>query len=75
MLEESHGIEGPAGPCSFREAVPYSSKANNSFTPYTVPSSRSQLGGGLAVHITNIKEHADARVTLKWGYEFELEDL
>ena len=71
MLEESHGIEGPAGPGSFRDAVPYPSKANNSFTPYTTPSSRSQLGGGLPVHITNIKEHADGRVTFYVGYEFE----
>jgi len=71
MLEESHGIEGPAGPGSFRDAVPYPSQANNSFTPYTTPSSRSQLGGGLAVHITNIKEHADGRVTFYVGYEFE----
>lgn len=71
MLEESHGIEGPAGPGSFRDAVPYPSKANNSFTPYTIPSSRSQLGGGLPVHITNIKKHADGRVTFYVGYEFE----
>jgi M6 family metalloprotease-like protein len=71
MLEESHGIEGPAGPGSFRDAVPYPSKANNSFTPFTTPSSRSQLGGGLPVHITNIKEHADGRVTFYVGYEFE----
>jgi hypothetical protein len=71
MLEESHGIEGPTGPGSFRDAVPYPSKANNSFTPFTIPSSRSQLGGGLSVHITNIKEHADGRVTFFVGYEFE----
>lgn len=71
MLEESHGIEGPAGPGSFRDAVPYPSKANNSFTPFTTPSSRSQLGGGLPVHITNIKKHADGRVTFFVGYEFE----
>ena len=71
MLEESHGIEGPAGPSSYRDLVPYPTRANDSFTPYTVPSSRSQLGGGLPVHITNIHELADGRITFYIGYEFE----
>ena len=31
-----------------RRSVPFPSKANNSFTPYTTPSSKSQLGGGAA---------------------------
>src|SRR5262249_787721 len=55
ILEESHGVEGPAGPRVFLSAVPYPSTANNAFTPYTTPSSRSQLGGGLPVYITNIR--------------------
>src|SRR6185295_18277052 len=38
MLEESHGIEGPAGPSSNRDLVPYPSRTNDSFTPYTIPS-------------------------------------
>ena len=46
-------------------------RANDSFTPYTVPSSRSQLGGGLAIHITNIRELPDGRITFYVGYEFE----
>jgi hypothetical protein len=46
VLQESHGVEGPAGPRSFISAVPYPSAANDSFTPLTTPSSRSQLGGG-----------------------------
>jgi M6 family metalloprotease-like protein len=71
LLEESHGIEGPAGPGSFRDAVPYPSKSNTAFTPHTTPSSRSQLGGGLPVHITNIRELDDGRVTFYIGYEFQ----
>jgi len=71
MLEESHGIEGPSGPSSFRDLVPYPTRANDSFTPYTVPSSRSQLGGGLAIHLTNIRELPDGRITFYIGYEFE----
>jgi M6 family metalloprotease-like protein len=71
LLEESHGIEGPAGPRSFRSSVPFPSPSNDSFTPYTTPSSRSQLGGGLPVHITNIRKLADGRVTFHIGYEFE----
>src|SRR5262249_16829904 len=55
VLEESHGVEGPAGPTVHLGLVPYPSAANDSFTPETTPSSRSPLGGGLPVHITNIK--------------------
>src|SRR5262249_50637925 len=68
ILEESHGVEGPAGPRVFLGSVPFPSKANTAFTPYTVPSSRSQLGGGLPVHITNIRRLADGRITFQVGY-------
>ena len=55
ILEESHGVEGPAGPRVFLDSVPFPSNSNRAFTPFTTPSSRSQLGGGLPVHITNIR--------------------
>src|SRR5262245_268344 len=71
FLEESHGVEGPAGPRVFTSSIPYPSAANNAFTPYTTPSSRSQLGGGLPVYITNIRRLADGRVTFYIGYEYE----
>ncbi len=71
VLEESHGIDGPSGPRVFPESVPFPSGANNAFTPYTTPSSRSQLGGGRPVHLTNIRRLADGRVTFYVGYEFE----
>jgi hypothetical protein len=71
ILEESHGVEGPAGPRVFLGSVPFPSKANTAFTPYTVPSSRSQLGGGLPVHITNIRRLADGRITFQVGYEYQ----
>jgi M6 family metalloprotease-like protein len=71
VLEESHGIDGPAGPRTYLRAVPYPSDANHSFTPYTTPSSRSLLGGGLPVFITNIRQLADGRITFQIGYEFE----
>jgi M6 family metalloprotease-like protein len=70
VLEESHGVEGPAGPRVFLSAVPYPSTANNAFTPYTTPSSRSQLGGGLPVYITNIRRLPDGRITFFVGYEY-----
>src|SRR5262249_39822729 len=66
-LEESHGVEGPAGPRVFLQAIPYPSPANNAFTPFTTPSSRSQLGGGLPVHITNIRRLPDGRITFHLG--------
>jgi hypothetical protein len=69
-LVESHGIGGPPGPGVYLDSVPYPSPSNNSFTPHTTPSSRSQLGGGLPVHITNIRRLPDGRITFYVGYEY-----
>jgi M6 family metalloprotease-like protein len=71
VLEESHGVEGPQGPNVFRDSVPYPSKANDAFTPFTTPSSRAQLGGGVPVFITNIRRLPDGRVTFHVGYEYQ----
>jgi M6 family metalloprotease-like protein len=70
VLEESHGIAGPPGPRVFPSSVPYPSRSNSTFTPYTMPSSRSLQGGGLPVHITNIQRLADGRITFWIGYEY-----
>jgi M6 family metalloprotease-like protein len=70
ILEESHGVEGAPGPGVYLSSVPYPSAANNSYTPYTTPSSRSQLGGGLPVHITNITRQADGKISFYIGYEY-----
>jgi hypothetical protein len=70
-LEESHGVEGARGPSSFPTSVPFPSTANNSFTPYTTPSSKSQLGGGLPVWITSIRKLPDGRITFHVGYEYQ----
>lgn len=71
ILEESHGVEGPSGPRMFLADVPYPSAANDAYTPFTTPSSRSLLGGGLPVHLTNIRQHSDGRVSFHIGYEFQ----
>ena len=71
ILEESHGVEGPAGPRVFLNSVPWPSKNNHSFTTYTTPSSRSQMGGGQPVNITNIRQLDDGRIAFEIGYEFE----
>jgi M6 family metalloprotease-like protein len=70
ILEEAHGVEGPTGPTVHLTAVPYPSQANNAFTPDTTPSSRSPLGGGLPVHITEIRRLPDGRITFHVGYEY-----
>ena len=70
-LIESHGVAGPAGPRVFPSDVPYPSTANDSYTPYTIPSSRSPLGGGEPVFITNIRRLEDGRVAFQIGYEYE----
>jgi len=70
ILEESHGVDGPSGPRVFLNSVPFPSQSNNAFTPFTTPSSRAQMGGGLPVHITNIRRLPDGRVTFFVGYEY-----
>ncbi len=70
-LEESHGIEGRGGPSSATGAVPFPSPSNDSFTPYTIPSSKAKNGGGLDVFITSITRHPDGRVTFHVGYEYQ----
>ncbi|MFO0809956.1 MAG: M6 family metalloprotease domain-containing protein [Gemmataceae bacterium] len=70
ILEESHGVEGPTGPTVHLSAVPYPSPASNAFTPDTTPSSVSPVGGGLPVHITDVRRLPDGRVTFHVGYEY-----
>jgi immune inhibitor A len=71
QLEESHGVEGPAGPSSFPAMVPFPSAANDAFTPFTTPSSRAHLDGGRPVYITNIRRIADGRISFQIGYEYQ----
>jgi M6 family metalloprotease-like protein len=71
IVEESHGVDGPAGPRVFLRSVPYPSIANQAFTPFTTPSSRSQLGGGLPVYLTNIRQLPDGRISFQIGYEYQ----
>lgn len=72
FLEESHGVEGASGPQLFPGAVPFPSPANHSFTPFTIPSSKSQLGpGGLDVSITDIRRLKDGRIAFRIGYDVQ----
>ena len=71
ILEESHGVAGPQGPRLFSGLVPFPSDANRAFTPFTIPSSRSQLPGGLPVYITNIQKRPDGKITFHVGYEYQ----
>jgi M6 family metalloprotease-like protein len=70
VLEESHGIGGPDGPSRYLGSVPYPSKSNTAFTPYTTPSSKPAKPGGVPVHITNIRRLPDGRITFHIGYEY-----
>ena len=71
MLEESHGVEGPSGPRVHLGFVPYPSDSNDAFTPHTTPSSRSQMGGGFPVHLTQIRRLPDGRISFTVGAEFD----
>lgn len=68
-LEAAHGNVTPDRAVRYLDAVPFPSKANTAFTPDTLPSSRSPLGGGFPVHITNIRKLPDGRITFWIGYE------
>jgi M6 family metalloprotease-like protein len=70
MLVESHGIDSPKAPETKLNMVPYPSEVNQAFTPDTMPSSRSPLGGGLPVHITQIQRLEDGRIAFVIGYEY-----
>jgi M6 family metalloprotease-like protein len=67
VLEESHGVEGPPGPRLYPPSVPFPSASNDAFTPHTTPSSRSLLGGGLPVHLTQIRRLPDGRIAVTLG--------
>jgi len=71
ILEESHGVEGATGPRVFLAQVPFPSRANDAFTPYTTPSSKSHLGGGLPVYVTAIRRLPGGRITFHIGYEYQ----
>ena len=70
ILEAAHGIEGSPAPRVFLSDIPYPSQANEAFTPYTTPSSRSRLGGGLPVYISSIRRLPDRRIAFHLGYEY-----
>lgn len=70
LLEESHGVTTPDGPARFLGSVPYPSKSNTAFTPYTTPASRPVKPGGLPVNITNIRKLPDGRIIFHIGYEY-----
>jgi M6 family metalloprotease-like protein len=69
-LCESHGIDGPTGPQVHLASVPFPSEFNNAFTPDTTPSSRSPLGGGLPVHLTEIRRLPDGKIAFSIGYDY-----
>jgi hypothetical protein len=65
------GVDGSSGPSVFLSSVPYPRSANGAFTPHAMPWSRSQLGGGLFVNLTNIRRLADGRIAFHIGYEYQ----
>src|SRR5262249_38758536 len=69
-LEESHGVTTPDGPVRLQGPVPSHRPYTHAFTPYTTPSRSSAKGGGLPVHIPNIRRLPDGRVTFFVGYEY-----
>jgi M6 family metalloprotease-like protein len=83
VLEEAHGIAGPSGPRLYPWGVPFprlpntgkgdstGKKDNDAFTPYTLPSSRSLLGGGASIYITNIDKRTDGKITFHIGYQYQ----
>jgi M6 family metalloprotease-like protein len=71
VLEAAHGVAGSAGLRSDIRNVPFPTDHNDSFTPYTKPSSASLTGDELPVYITNIRRLDDGRVTMTIGEAFD----
>jgi M6 family metalloprotease-like protein len=71
VLEAAHGVAGSAGLRSDTRNVPFPIDRNDSFTPYTKPSSASLTGDELPVYITNIRRIDDGRVTMTIGDAFD----
>ena len=71
VLEAAHGVAGSAGLRSDIRNVPFPTEHNDSFTPYTKPSSASLTGDELPVYMTNIHRLDDGRITLTIGDGFD----
>ncbi len=71
VLEAAHGVAGSAGLRSDIRNVPFPTDRNDSFTPYTKPSSASLTGDELPVYITNIRRLDDGRVTFNIGESYD----
>ena len=71
VLEAAHGVSGSAGLRSDIHNVPFPTDHNDSFTPYTKPSSASLTGDELPVYITNIHRLDDGRITFNIGESYD----
>jgi hypothetical protein len=71
VLEAAHGVAGSAGLRSDIRNVPFPIDRNDSFTPYTKPSSASLTGDELPVYITNIHRLDDGRITFNVGDSYD----
>lgn len=67
VLEEAHGYTGANAAMISPTRVPYPTERNNSFTPYTTPSSAAYTGDEVPVYISNIRRLPDRRIALTIG--------
>ena len=67
VLEEAHGYSGANAASISQTRIPYPTERNNSFTPFSTPSSAAYTGDELPVYINNIRRLPDGRIALSIG--------
>ena len=71
VLEEAHGITGPNAARIDLRDIPFPAGRNDSFTPYSKPSSVALTGDELPVYLTNIRRLPDGRISFYVGYGYD----
>ncbi len=67
VLEEAHGYTGPNAATVSPTRIPYPTDRNNSFTPFSTPSSAAHTGDELPVYLNNIRRLPDGRIAFSIG--------
>jgi M6 family metalloprotease-like protein len=71
VLEEAHGLAGANAARLDQRRIPYPTDWNNSFTPFSKPSSAAFTGNELPVYLTDIHRWPDGRITFNVGPRYD----
>ena len=71
VLEEAHGFTGANAARVDLRRIPYPTDWNNSFTPFSKPSSAAFTGDELPVYLTDIRRLPDGRISFAIGPRYD----